>query len=693
MDKAKGEVRDGMQIDWDVPIAMDDGLVLRADVYRPIGDGKYPVILSYGPYAKGLSFQEGYKSQWSRVIKAAPGVLEGSSNKYQNWELIDPEKWVPDGYVVVRVDSRGAGRSPGHLDVWSAREARDIYACVEWAGTQDWSNGKVGINGISYYAMNQWQAGALKPPHLAALCIWEGSSDFYRELYRHGGILSDFLNSWHPRQVASVQHGVGDRGARSVVTGEAVAGPETLPKEQLAKNRADTPAEAKQHVLYDAYYAARTPDFSQIETPLLSAGNWGGMGLHTRGNFEGYLAAGSKQKWLEVHGDTHFTHFYSNYGEALQKKFFGHFLKGQDTGWDKQPRVSLNIRHPGEKFVLRAENEWPLKRTQWTKYFLQPDGGLSAEIPKADTKLSYGTTGDGLIFGTPPLTKSLEITGPVAAKLWVSSETTDADLFLVLRLFDPQGKEVTFIGSNDPRTPTGLGWLRASHRKLDPKKSLPYRPWHTHDEIQPLKPGEPAELDIEIWPTCIVVPEGYRLALSVRGRDYEVDGSDVALPHAPYPMKGVGPFLHIDKDDRQAAVFAARNTLHFAPGRQPYLLLPVIPQGYASPKDKMGRNIMTRIAAVALTIVGCLATAAPVQAQKYPDRTVTIIVPYPAGGPTDETARMVGNFLAKKFGQNFIVENVTGGSSIIATNKVAKAAPDGYTLLVHNLQITANVTL
>ncbi len=235
------------------------------------------------------------------------------------------------------------------------------------------------------------------------------------------------------------------------------------------------------------------------------------MGLHTRGNFEGYLAAGSKQKWLEVHGDTHFTHFYSNYGEALQKKFFGHFLKGEDTGWNKQPRVSLNIRHPGEKFVLRAENEWPLKRTQWTKYFLQPDGGLSAEIPEADTKLSYDTTGDGLIFGTPPLQKPLEITGPVAAKLWVSSETTDADLFLVLRLFDPQGKEVTFIGSNDPRTPIGLGWLRASHRKLDPKKSRPYRPWHTHDEVQPLKPGEPVELDIEIWPTCIVVPPGYRL--------------------------------------------------------------------------------------------------------------------------------------------------------------------------------------
>ena len=578
MDKAKSEIRDGMRIDWDVPIKMDDGVVLRGDVYRPAAQGKFPVVLSYGPYAKGLSFQEGYMGNWARLTKAAPEVLQNSSNKYQNWELADPEKWVPDGFVLVRVDSRGAGRSPGTLDVWSAREAQDLYECVEWAGTQGWSNGKVGINGISYYAMNQWQVGALNPPHLAALCIWEGSSDFYRELYRHGGILSDFLNSWHPRQVASVQHGVGDRGAKSVVTGEPVAGPLTLSKEELAKNRADTPAEAKQHVLYDDYYAARTPDFGAIDAPLLSAGNWGGMGLHTRGNFEGYLRAGSKRKWLEVHGDTHFTHFYSHYGEALQKKFFGHFLKGCDTGWEKQPRVSLNIRHPGEKFVLRAENEWPLKRTQWTKYFLQPDGGFGPDMSKAEAKLSYDTTGEGLIFGTPPLEKPLEITGPVAAKLWVASETTDADLFLVLRLFDPQGKEVTFIGANDPRVPVAIGWLRASHRKLDPKKSLPYRPWHSHDEIQPLTPGEPVELDIEIWPTSIVVPAGYRLALSVRGKDYEVDGSDAAIPNAPYPMKGVGPFLHIDKDDRPAAVFNARNTLHFAAGRQPYLLLPVIPQ-------------------------------------------------------------------------------------------------------------------
>ncbi len=578
MTDARTEIRDNMQIAWDVPIEMDDRIVLRADVFRPIGSGNHPVILSYGPYAKGLSFQEGYKGNWARLIEAAPEVLVGSSNKYQNWELVDPERWVPEGYACVRVDSRGAGRSPGMLDVWSPREALDLYQCVEWAGTQSWSSGKVGINGISYYAMNQWAVGALCPPHLAALCIWEGASDYYRELCRHGGILSDFLRSWFPRQVASMQHGVGARGAKSIVTGDLVAGPPTLSDSELAANRADSPGEAMRHELDDRYYAARTADFSKIKAPLLSAANWGGMGLHTRGNFEGYLAAGSEQKWLEVHGDTHFTHFYSKYGEALQKRFFGHFLKGEDTGWDKQPRVSVNIRHPGETFVLRGEKEWPLGRTQWTKYFLHPDGLLLAPKPSSVvTALSYETGGDGLTFRTAPLETSIEITGPVAAKLWLSSRTTDADIFLVLRLFDPDGQEITFIGSNDPRVPVGLGWLRASHRKLDQKRSLPYRPWHSHDEEWPLQPGQAVELDVEIWPTSIVVPAGYQLALSIRGKDYEVDGTDIALPNAPYPMKGVGPFLHIDTQDRPDSIFLTTNTLHFAKDQQPYLLLPIIP--------------------------------------------------------------------------------------------------------------------
>ena len=577
MEQAKSEVRDGMQIEWDAPIPMNDGVVMRADVFRPLGAGKYPVILSYGPYAKGLEFKLGYKSNWARLIEAAPEVLAGSSNKYQNWELVDPEKWVPDGYVCVRVDSRGAGRSPGVIDSWSARETEDLFACVEWAGTQAWSTGKVGINGISYYAMNQWQVGALKPPHLAALCVWEGSADYYRELCRHGGILCDFLNSWYNRQVMTVQHGVGDRGPRSPLTGDTVAGPPTLAEAELRNNRADVSGEAQRRHLIDDYYRARIPDCTRIDVPLLSAANWGGQGLHPRGNFEGFLRAASPSKWLEVHGHTHFTHFYSNYGMGLQKKFFGHFLKGENTGWDKQPKVSLNIRRPGERFELRAESEWPLARTQWTKYYLHPDDrSLSAHPETATTTMAYEATGDGIRFLTPPMTRELEITGPVAAKLWLSSDTTDADVFVVLSVFDPAGKEVTFVGSNDPRTPVGLGWLRASQRKLDLGLSLPYRPWHPHDEQRPLQPGEPVELDIEIWPTCIVVPVGFRVGFTVRGKDYEYDGTDAGLANAAYPMKGVGPFTHTDPADRPSAIFGGRNTLHFSATMAPYVLLPVI---------------------------------------------------------------------------------------------------------------------
>ncbi len=578
MEQMKSEVRDGMQIDWDTPILMKDGVVLRADVFRPLGDKKYPVIISYGPYAKGLDFRDGYKSQWARVVKAVPEILEGSSNKYQNWELVDPERWVPEGYICIRVDSRGAGRSPGKIDCWSPLEADDFHECIEWSGTQEWSNGKVGISGISYYAMNQWMVAATQPPHLAALCIWEGSSDYYRELCRHGGVLCDFLGDWYNRQVLTVQHGVGDNGAKSNVTGETIAGPETLSTEELRANRAEIDVEAENRHLIDDYYRARTPDFSKITVPLLSAGNWGGMGLHTRGNFEGYMRSASEQKWLEVHGDTHFTHFYSAYGVELQKKFFAHFLKGENSGWEKQPKVALNIRYPNEIFKLRAEHEWPLARTNWTKFYLQPgEMGLDTAVGNTTSTMEYDPEGEGFIFMTSAMKEDLEVTGPIASKIWLSSETTDADVILALRLYDPAGKEVVFIGSNDPRTPVGLGWLRASHRKLDPKETRPYRPWHTHDEEWPLTPNEPVEMDIEIWPTSFVVPKGYRLGLNIRGSDYEVDGKDAGVAHAPYQMKGVGPFIHTNLNDRPPEVFGGKNKLHFSSGKMPFILLPVIP--------------------------------------------------------------------------------------------------------------------
>ncbi len=575
----KSEIRDGMRIDWDVPIPMDDGNVLRADVYRPVAEGRYPVVMYHGPYAKGLAFQDApFRFAWEKMIKDFPEVARGSTNKYQNWEAVDPEKWVPDGYVCLRVDSRGAGRSPGTLNIYSPRETDDYFACVEWAAQQTWSSGKVGLNGISYYATNQWQVASRQPPSLAAMCVWEGAADFYRDLYRHGGIVNAMILKWYPRQVVGVQHGKGERAFRSFVTGELVSGPETLSEEELAKNRADTEAEILAHPLEDEFYTVRSPRFDRITVPLLSAANWGGAGLHPRGNFEGYVRSATKQKWLEAHGDSHYSPFYTDHGVALQKRFFGYFLKGEDTGWDKQPPVELQVRHPGEKFVLRHENEWPLARTQWTKFFLDPAGrNLGTAQPTVASSVTFAAMGDGALFLTQPLEQEIEITGPVAAKLFVSSTTADADLFLVLRVFDAAGQEVTFQGAVDPRTPVAQGWLRASQRKLDPKLTLPYRPYHAHDERQPLTPGEPVEVDVEIWPTCIVVPKGYRIGLAVRGRDYQNDDPPLSVPGGPYVFTGVGGFTHDNPVDRSAEIFAGHTTLHAGRNRESYVLLPVIP--------------------------------------------------------------------------------------------------------------------
>ena len=572
------EIRDGMRIDWNVPITMDDGLVLRADIFRPVKDGRYPVILSYGPYAKNLAFQDGYPSAWQRMAEKHPDVTAGSSNLYQSWEVVDPEKWVPRDYACVRVDSRGAGCSPGFIDHFSPRETKDFYDCIEWAGVQPWSNGKVGLNGISYYGINQWHVASLQPPHLAAMCIWEGAADWYRDMTHHGGILSTFWENWYDMQVKTVQYGAGERGKRSRVHTELVCGPETLPESELIKNRADFGAEITSHPMDDDYHKSRSPKWDKITTPLFSAANWGGQGLHPRGNFEGFVRAAAKQKWLEAHGIEHWTHFYTDYGREQQLRFFDRFLHGKKDGWAKQPKVLLQVRHI-DKFVPRAENEWPLKRTRWTKFYLDPSAmTLTPTKPSGPLQLNFAAMGDGLVFLTPPLAKETEITGPSALKLFVSSSTPDADIFVVLRVFTGDLKEIVFQGAIDPHTPVAQGWLRASHRKLDKKLSKPYRPYHTHDQKQPLKKDQPVELDIEVWPSSIVVPAGYRVGLSVRGKDYEYGGaSGGKLSNFKNELKGCGPFLHDDPRDRPSAIFDGTTSLHFGRGKAPYLLLPVIP--------------------------------------------------------------------------------------------------------------------
>ena len=555
-------------------------MVLRADLFRPDGEGRHPVMLSYGPYAKGLPFQDGYPDQWRIMTSRHPEVMAGSSGRYQNWEVADPEKWVPDGYAVVRVDSRGCGRSPGFVDVFSPRETDDLLACIEWAGTQAWSSGKVGLCGISYYAINQWHVASRGPEHLAAMCVWEGAADFYRDMTHHGGIMTTFWANWYDMQVKPVQYGRGANGPVNPITGIAVCGDITLTERELERNRSDLGPDIRSHPLDDGYHRLRSADWSRITVPFLSAGNWGGQGLHLRGNVEGFVRAASARKWLELHGLEHWTHFYTDYGLGLQKRFFGHFLKGEDNGWDSEPPVRLQIRHL-DHFEERTETGWPLPTTVWTRLYLAARRtSLSPAEPRETGSVGYHALGDGVTFMTDPLEEETEVTGPLALKLFVSSSTRDADVFVVVQVFDPSGREVTFQGAIDPHTPVAQGWLRASHRKLDPELTLPYRPYHTHDEARPLDPSMVYELDIEIWPTSVVIPSGYRVGLSVRGRDYEYRGDlgPARLGTFKNRLTGCGPFLHDDPLDRPENVFGGLQTVHTGPGTPSHLLLPVIPR-------------------------------------------------------------------------------------------------------------------
>jgi predicted acyl esterase len=185
--------------------------------------------------------------------------------------------------------------------------------------------------------------------------------------------------------------------------------------------------------------------------------------------------------------------------------------------------------------------------------------------------------GDGLTFLSRPLTEETEITGPLAANLRISSSTEDADIFVVFRVFSPDLREVTFAGAIDPHTPVGQGWLRASHRKLDEALSQPYRPYHSHDEVQRLQPGHPVDLAVEIWPTSIVVPKGYGIALSIRGKDYQWQATTgLKLSNFKNELLGCGPFLHDDPRDRPRRLLGGMTTLHIGRTGFCHVLVPII---------------------------------------------------------------------------------------------------------------------
>lgn len=547
----------GMIVEKDVKIPLRDGGYLYADIFRPdSATEKFPAIANITVYNKDK-------------LWIPPSDLEEEANPYMNWEAANPMWWVPRGYVCVRIDSRGTGKSPGRCEPSSYQESLDFYDCIEWLAKQEWCSGNLGTLGISYHAACQWRLANLNPPSLKAIIPWEGRADQYRDQAYHGGIFSmGFLGNW-----------INQHMARHLLGRTRKYNPDSFSPDMLWQYLS--------HDLDSEWWRMCSARWDQIKVPVYTVGNWGGWGLHLRGNTEAYLCAASKHKKLRIHTGDHFRPFHSNEGKVDQLRFFDYWLKGMQNGIMDEPPIKLEIRTGGSKkpYAFRFENEWPLARTQWTKMYFciekerSPDeehaeGRLVAEQVTSARQISYsgsnpnkagigsgssapGIGRSGISFVTDPMAHDTEITGPLMANLWVSSTAEDMDVMVTLRNIDPDGKEVFELGQQGQPVVLTKGWLRASHRKLDPQKSLPYRPYHAHNERLWLEPDVPVECQIEIISTCIVLKKGHQLRVDIHAQD----------------SAGSGNFTHFHADYNEEAI----HTFYAGGAMNSYILLPIIP--------------------------------------------------------------------------------------------------------------------
>ncbi|KRE30296.1 hydrolase [Mycobacterium sp. Soil538] len=513
----------------DVPVTTRDGTVLRVNVYLPPRDDRYPVVLCAHPYGKDNHPRKrtrlpGYRIPFQYRALRQPAAVRFSA--LTGWEAPDPAWWTARGFAVVNCDLRGAGTSDGVGSVLSDQEGEDVYDLIEWAAGQSWSTGAVGMLGVSYLAISQWKAAALRPPHLRAIVPWEGFTDAYRDLMRPGGIQEiGFVKLWS-RELRNIRltYQVGEETAR--------------------------------HPLRDEFWRSLVPDLESIEVPALICGSFSDNNLHTRGSIRAFENISSPTRHLFTHREGKWATFYSEESLRTQVDFLDRHLRGGEAA--PPPRVRLEIRESRDQAVeVRHESSWPLERTRWTPLYLTNDG-LSTEPAPADGSMSFDPRSYGLRLGwTVP--HDVELTGPMALRLFVSADTDDVDLFVGVEKWRGD-TYVPFEGSYGfGRDRVSTGWLRASMRALDQEQSRPFAPVQTFTERQPLRAGEVVDVDIALGPSATVFRRGEQLRLVIAGR--------WLWPRNPLTGQFPGAY---ERRSRGTA------TVHWGPERQARLLVPVI---------------------------------------------------------------------------------------------------------------------
>lgn len=520
---------DTLIAEHDVPIALRDGTTLRANVYRPVGDGPFAVLVCAHPYGKDkLPKIERFGSSFSFQYRALRQTGAIRFSTLTSWEAPDPAWWTAQGYVVVNCDLRGAGTSDGVGDLLSTQEGQDVADIVEWAAEQPWSAGAVGMIGVSYLAISQYEGAAQRPPHLRAIVAWEGMTDPYRDLLRPGGIQeTGFVKLWS--------------------TG-------------LKKNRLtfSLGAENAKHSVRDDFWRSMVPELSRIDVPTLVCASFSDNNLHSRGSFRAFQQIASTVKHVYTHRSGKWATFYSEEARRAQLAFLDRHLRGIGAG--ELPPVRLEVRESRDVIAaVREETSWPLASTRWTPLHLTTRG-LAPEPDSESGSLSFDTWTGGARFGwTVPA--DTEITGPMALRLFAEmADADDVDLYVGIEKWC--GTEyVPFEGSYGfGRDRVTTGWMRASMRALDEHASQPYDPVPSYARPDRLRPGQIVQVDIPLGPSATLFRAGEQLRLVVAGR--------WLWPRNP--LTGQFPAAY----ERGPHGIC---TLHWGPGHPARLLLPVIP--------------------------------------------------------------------------------------------------------------------
>ena len=513
----------------DLPVVVRDGTTLRVNVVLPPGGGPFPVLMSAHPYGKDNLPKRrgrGWRVSVQYRILRQTGPVRFSA--LTGWEAPDPAWWAAQGYAVVNCDLRGAGTSDGEASLLSDQEGEDVCDLVEWAGSQPWSTGAVGMVGVSYLAISQWKAAALRPPGLKAICPWEGFTDAYRDLLRPGGIReTGFSRLW------------------------SLALKRVRQRYRLAR-------QSRRHPLRDEWWRGLAPALQNITVPALICGSFSDNNLHSRGSIRGWESISSAEKFLYTHRGGKWATFYTPQAQAAQLAFFDRYLRGSDV--PPPPRVRLEVRESRDVIAsVREEDTWPLERTQWRPLYLTA-AGLATAPPSAAGQITFGMRAQGVCFDWA-IPADTEITGPIALRLWVQAHgADDIDLFAGVEKWHGN-TYIPFEGSYGfGRDRITTGWLKASLRSLDGQASRPFDPVPAFTHRQPLAPGEIVPADIALGSSATFFKAGETLRLVVAGR--------WLWPRNPL----TGQFPAGYQKGPQG-----RCTLHWGPQRQARLLAPIIP--------------------------------------------------------------------------------------------------------------------